>query len=130
MRLIVAGGREFTDWTRLCGVLEKFRFDRLVCGMARGADQMAFNWASSWHIPIDKYPADWLTHGKAAGFLRNEQMAKNADALIAFWDGESRGTKHMIDLALKLGLEVHVYRYRKGGDGVIVRRPTDDEERF
>jgi hypothetical protein len=57
------------------------------------------------------FPADWKTHGKAAGPIRNRQMAKNAEALIALWDGNSRGTKNMIETATKLGLKVYVKRY-------------------
>lgn len=56
-------------------------------------------------------PADWKGLGKSAGYKWNEQMAQNADALVAFWDGQSRGTKHMIDLACKYGLKVRVIKY-------------------
>jgi hypothetical protein len=57
------------------------------------------------------FKADWDKHGKAAGPIRNQQMAQEADGLIAFWDGKSRGTKDMIQKALNYGLETHVYRY-------------------
>ena len=57
------------------------------------------------------FPADWDKYGKRAGYLRNVQMAEYADALLAFWDGESRGTKNMIDEALSRGLKVGVKRY-------------------
>lgn len=57
------------------------------------------------------FPADWDTQGKKAGYIRNEQMVKNADALVAFWDGKSKGTKHMIDTAEKHGLPTRIIRY-------------------
>ena len=53
---------------------------------------------------------DWAKFGKAAGPIRNKTMAENGDALIAVWDGTSRGTKSMIDLAQKLGLKVFIYK--------------------
>lgn len=57
------------------------------------------------------FKADWDKHGKAAGFKRNTEMAKYADALIAFWDGKSKGTKHMIDTAKSHNLKVRVIAY-------------------
>ena len=57
------------------------------------------------------FPADWDKYGKAAGFIRNEQMAQNADALVVFWDGKSRGTKNMIELAAKYKLKVRIKKY-------------------
>ena len=57
------------------------------------------------------YPADWERHGRAAGPIRNEEMAEVSDALIAFWDGKSRGTKSMIEIAMRKGLQVAVVRY-------------------
>lgn len=64
-----------------------------------------------------KFQADWDRYGKSAGYRRNAEMAKfaseegNKGVLIAFWDGESRGTKNMIDLAKRYGLKVHVVNY-------------------
>ena len=58
-----------------------------------------------------EFPADWERHGKAAGYIRNREMAQNADALVAFWDGESRGTKSMIDLAKEYDLAVRVLKF-------------------
>ena len=60
------------------------------------------------NYPIKRFPADWENLGRGAGYVRNVQMAFYADALIAFWDGESRGTKHMIDIAKEKGLMVRV----------------------
>ena len=57
------------------------------------------------------HPADWERHGKAAGPIRNAEMADVSDALIAFWDGQSCGTKSMIELAKRKGLQVAVVRY-------------------
>jgi len=71
----------------------------IVSGKARGADQLGEQYAMSRSFQIESYPAEWDQYGKRAGYIRNEQMAQNADALVALWDGQSRGTKHMIDIA-------------------------------
>ena len=85
--------------------------DSVVCGCAKGADKLGACFAHDKGLRVHSYPANWTKHGKRAGILRNVDMAQNADCLIAFWDGESRGTKHMIETALDRGLDVHVYRY-------------------
>lgn len=53
------------------------------------------------------FPANWAEFGKYAGYIRNYDMGKNADMLIAFWDGKSKGTSHMIDIAERLNLIIH-----------------------
>lgn len=67
-------------------------------------------WARRNNVPVEKYPANWDKYGKSAGYIRNEEMAKVADSLLAIWDGKSRGTKHMIDIATKKGLTVFIYK--------------------
>jgi hypothetical protein len=119
MKVIISGSREgfnkeeFFDYMKLLVqtwiVHTVPIFDEVVSGTARGIDSLGEEWAMSFGIPIKKFPADWNKHGKSAGFKRNEEMAKYADCLIAFWDGGSRGTKHMIDLALKHGLKLFVF---------------------
>ena len=89
-------------------------FDRtdvaeVVSGTARGPDR----WGEAWADPLDfveltRMPADWDTHGKAAGPKRNKRMAEHADTLVAFYDGESAGTANMISTAREHGLDVHV----------------------
>ena len=83
----------------------------IVCGEARGADSLGKRLAYEKGWKVLSFPADWDKHGKAAGYKRNDEMARNADALIAFWDGKSRGTKHMIDLAKKYGLQTRIVGY-------------------
>lgn len=127
MRVIVAGSRGIANraWIRdiLYGLCIDVPYENsplcymeeLVCGMAKGPDLIAREFAEHTRqaydvkIKITDFPADWDAHGKKAGILRNIQMGDYADALIAFWDGKSRGTKHMIDYMLSLGKEVHVY---------------------
>ena len=111
-KVIVAGSRSIEDDGFIYEVLDyhKPRIKEIVSGLAPGPDTFAINWAEIHKIPIKMFPADWETKGKRAGFLRNEEMAKYADILIAFWNGNSRGTFHMIQTALNKGLEVHVYQ--------------------
>ncbi len=115
MRIIVAGGRDFGDYSRMVEYLDmalsSVTVDCIVSGCARGADSLGERYAAERGYSIVRYPADWAVHGKAAGPLRNRLMAANADALVAFWDGNSRGTADMIDVARAGGLRVRVVRY-------------------
>ena len=120
-KLIVAGGRDFSDYTLLSEKLNNVRSVlwehniaddlEIVCGKARGADTLGETWAKKNHVGVKYFPADWDEYGKSAGYRRNGDMANYADALIAFWDGESRGTAHMINLATEKDLTVMVVRY-------------------
>lgn len=115
MRTIIAGSRDCNDMDKLLEALEVCGWipSVVISGCARGADKLGERWAELLKVPCEKYPANWDLYGKSAGYRRNEEMADNADALIALWDGESRGTKHMIDIAKRKGL--HVYVYNVGG---------------
>lgn len=116
-RVIVTGSRTFNDYHLLCEKLDKVFAKRkptsIVCGEAKGADSLGRKYAEEHRIPINSCPADWEKHKKQAGYIRNETMAKNADACIAFWDGSSAGTKHMIDTASRMGLQVRVVKFDK-----------------
>ena len=91
----------------------KFKIDTVISGGARGADSLGERWANENKKELLRFPADWGKYGRAAGHIRNAEMAKNADALIAIWDGESRGTKDMINKAKKHGLQIYIF-YTKG----------------
>ena len=115
MKVIIAGGRGFDDYDLLCRKADVFlsRQDEveIVSGTAKGADKLGEKYATERGCPIKTFPADWGTHGNKAGYLRNEDMAIYADALIAFWDEQSKGTKHMIDIAELHKLKVRIVRY-------------------
>jgi glycerophosphoryl diester phosphodiesterase len=113
MRFIIAGGRNFDNYDLLsqtCGQLRE-QITEIVSGKARGADSLGETWGNENNVPIKSFPANWDLYGKRAGYLRNTEMADYADGLIAFWNGESKGTKHMIDTANNKGLEVHIIKY-------------------
>ena len=119
MKVIIAGSRDYDDYEQFEETLYRnhchpdsgsFFFSEVVSGGARGADRLGELFAVERDMPCTTFTPAWGRLGKRAGYVRNEEMASYADALIAFWDGESRGTKHMIDIALREGLDVHVYR--------------------
>ena len=117
MRIIIAGGRDFDDYKMLrdeVGNIIPLDFRQtLYCGMAQGADMFGHHLATVHNWEIVECHADWKKHGRSAGPKRNQHMAVRAEVLFAFWDGESKGTKDMINRALAEGLEVHVFRYSK-----------------
>lgn len=129
-RVIIAGGRDFDDYyllednvmewildTYLSGHYEDGKcIIEFISGKAKGADTLGEKFAKKHDYKITLFPADWNQYGKAAGPIRNRQMAEYAaqadkGVLFAFWDGESRGTKNMIDLAKQYGLDVHIINY-------------------
>lgn len=115
-KTIIAGSRDGVEFKHVLIAISLCGWDisTVVSGTARGADRFGEEWASLNNIPIERYPADWDNNKKAAGYIRNIEMADNAEALIALWDGESRGTKHMITVAKRKGLKVFIYDFIKG----------------
>ena len=111
--IIVAGSRGFDNYDLLKEKLDYY-FESctptIVCGEACGADSLGKRYAEEHGYNVLSFPADW-SKGRGAGYLRNEEMAKVADALVAFWDGKSPGTKHMIDTMKKLNKQVRVVKY-------------------
>ena len=114
-KVIVAGGRDFSDYDLLCTTLHHLLSKRsdveIVSGMARGADSLALRYAEENHIRVKKFPANWDRDGNSAGYKRNIQMAGYADACVCFWDGMSKGTADMIRMARFYKLQVRVIRY-------------------
>jgi hypothetical protein len=95
MKLIIAGSRNvYPEWQLIDALAMQFDLGitEVVSGGAKGVDTAAERFAEAAKLPFKLFPADWDKYGKGAGFIRNEQMAKYADALLAVWDGFSRGT--------------------------------------
>jgi hypothetical protein len=114
IRVIVAGGRDFFDYTLLEKKLDKMFSEKnviVVSGMAKGADSLGERYAREHNLLISHFPALWQQHGNRAGFIRNEEMAKYADACVCFWDGLSVGTEHMIETAKRMNLKLRVVNY-------------------
>ena len=117
-KLIVAGGRDFVDEDLLVRTIiamadvEFADFDvSIVSGMAKGADALAYKFAHTHEVQVYEFYADWKRNGKSAGFVRNAAMGMFADGLLAFWDGQSHGTEHMINFMKRQGKPVHVVTY-------------------
>lgn len=117
MKLIVAGSRSITDEKVLFRALDEYPNLRqphtIVSGRARGADTLGEEWANCMGIHLKLFPADWNTHGRKAGPLRNIEMGNYADVLLALWDGESRGTQHMIAYMRSLNKPVYIYNNKE-----------------
>ena len=117
MKVIIAGSRGFSDFQLMYEKCEEVLANRddveIVSGTAKGADKMGEHYASLKGFKVKQFPADWEKYGKSAGYKRNLEMAEYSDVLIAFWDGSSRGTKHMIDLANSKKIIVHVIEYNQ-----------------
>ena len=116
MKLIIAGGRDFSDYGLLKSSVDRIipigaNGVEIVSGCARGADALGELYAKENSVPVKKFPADWDKHGKSAGYIRNAQMAEYATHCICFWDGESKGTKMMIELAKKKGIRCDIIKY-------------------
>lgn len=109
MRVLVCGGREYTDKAALWSVLDAIgppEVSAIISGMARGADTLAAEWAERFGFPLQKFPADWTAHGRAAGPLRNQRMIDEGqpELVVAFPGG--KGTADMVLRAEKAGIPV------------------------
>lgn len=117
MKIIIAGGRDFNDYYTLCRVCDHMLSEQseieIISGTANGADKLGEQYANDRGYRLKQFPAKWSLYGKSAGYLRNEQMAEYGEALIVFWDGQSKGTGHMIDLARKYELKIKIHNYGK-----------------
>ena len=109
MNVAVVGSRKFNDYDSLCEVLFSSvnpLEDTIVSGGAKGADILAEQFADENNIPKKVFLADWNKYGKGAGFIRNSQIIEEADYVIAFWDGISKGTLDTINKAKKNNVEL------------------------
>lgn len=111
MKTIIAGSRDI----KLYSIIEKaiqqsgFEITTVISGTANGVDKLGEEYAKKYNLPVLNFPANWDKYGKSAGYIRNEEMANKAEALIAVWDGKSKGTGNMISIARKKYLKLFVY---------------------
>lgn len=135
MRVIIAGSRTFNNYNLLekeCNRIFKQLADEgyispyvkesqndieIISGTANGADKLGERFAKEYGLKLKQFPANWDLYGKSAGYRRNADMAQYAKqdeklgVLITLWDGKSKGTKHMIDLANKHKLRVFIINF-------------------
>lgn len=112
MKLAIVGSRSFMDYELLISKIKLFtrgiNITEIVSGGAKGADSLAERFAKDQNIKTKIFPADWNNFGKSAGMIRNKDIVKYSDIIIAFWDGKSTGTKNSIDLCLKLKKKISI----------------------
>ena len=137
VRIIIAGSRTFNDYQYLqkftLEVIEKVSLEyeteycekltkeqiKIISGRAKGADQLGERFGEEYGYQIELFPADWEKNGKEAGFIRNSIMGNcaiaddNIGVLIAFWDGQSKGTLDMIKKAKLHRMNVYVANFKE-----------------
>ena len=120
MKTIIAGSRDITDPSVLEQAIKDapFSITSVVSGGCRGADKLGESWASKNKLTCEVISANWDLFGKAAGYIRNEEMAQRAEALVAIWKIDkngngSKGTRNMISIAKRHGLKVHVFMVKE-----------------
>lgn len=113
MKVAVVGGRDFDSKDLLYNTLDaRGNIDLVVTGDAAGADALARRYATDRNIPLTVFRADWEQYGRAAGPKRNTHIVTSeAEVIIAFWDGKSRGTKNSIQQARSVGKDVVIVNY-------------------
>jgi hypothetical protein len=112
MRTIIAGSRSITRKKTITEAHKAsgFEITCVISGGAEGVDKLGELYATHIGVDVVVFPAQWDLYGRKAGYIRNAKMARFGEALLAIWDGKSKGTKHMIDIATKEGLKVYVHR--------------------
>lgn len=119
-KIIIAGGRDFADYSLLEFEVKKFIVENnlqlpieIVSGHARGADTMGERFAHKYKLDLKIFPADWDKYGNRAAPIRNEEMAKYCELqyAIIFWDGQSRGSKNMIERSVNHKLIYKIVKY-------------------
>ena len=125
MRFGVVGSRGFTNYQMVKNVLEQFlvQFPNfiLISGGAQGADSLGERFADEHGLEKIIHLPDWDKYGRSAGYIRNQKIVKDSDAVVAFWDGQSKGTEHTIDLCRSSGKGVFVFAIEK--DRLLKKTP-------
>lgn len=114
MRVIIAGSRTINEESIVQDAIFYSHMDitEIVSGGAKGVDKIAIVLAKRHKIPLKVFIPEWKRYGKEAGPIRNQIMAQYAQGLIAVWDGQSKGTRDMINQATRCGLKVYVYEVK------------------
>lgn len=115
MKLAIVGSREFNDYIKFKNVIIEYfdvpKITKIISGGARGVDTLAERFADENDISTLIFKPDWNKHGKSAGFIRNKDIVKSADVVIAVWNGISKGTKHSINICNENNKPLYIYNY-------------------
>ena len=113
-RVVVAGSRDFNDYERLSSELDARLKGKesitIISSTAKGADRMGERYAAEHGVNLERFPAEWGVYHKGADPIRNEKLVRSADAVIAFWDGESSGTRNIIECARRENIHCTVIK--------------------
>ena len=118
-KIIIAGSRSFNNYQylydRIKWVLNQENIDlhnvEIVCGMAQGADKLGEDYAIDNFLQVKYFPAQWDLYGKQAGYIRNKAMAEYTDLCICFYDGKSKGTRLMMNLAMEHKIPLYAFNF-------------------
>lgn len=111
MKVAIVGSRDFPSQQKVIDYVNQLSAHaQIISGGARGVDTWAEQAARKRGLNVTVFPAEWDRHGKVAGFLRNHDIVKYADRVVAFWDGKSRGTQHTMSLAKINGKPLEVIK--------------------
>lgn len=113
MKVAIIGGRSFNNYQLLSETIDRhfytngpfrsvFLVHEIISGGAKGADFLAAKFAKGNNIKLTEFLPDWDKHGKSAGFIRNEDIIKNSDMVLCFWDGQSKGSANSLSIAKRL----------------------------
>jgi len=110
MKVVIAGSRNIDDYKLVVDTISKsgYSITEVVSGCAVGVDRLGEQWARANNIPIKEMPADWFNYGNSAGPQRNRAMAEYADAAVVIWDGQSRGSRNMIENMIRRKKPYHI----------------------
>ncbi len=114
MKIAIVGSRSFTDYALLVAEVERLeaslstKITGIVSGGAKGIDTLAEAYAREHSIPMQIIRPDYATYGRRAPLVRNKEIVKAADVVLAIWDGQSPGTAHALKMARELGIKTIV----------------------
>lgn len=111
MKIAIVGSRSFSNLKKVRDYISQLPSDTvIVSGGAAGVDRQAVGWAMVLGMETIEFLPNWDKHGKSAGVIRNSEIVAMADKVVAFWDGQSRGTLDSINKAKAAGKPVEVIR--------------------
>jgi hypothetical protein len=104
-KVAIIGSRNFNDYELVKKIMETIPdIDLIISGGAKGADSLGELWAKENNKKIKIFKPDWENNGRAAGVIRNQTIVVSSDLVVAFWDGQSKGTKSSIDFCKKYNI--------------------------
>lgn len=123
-KIAIVGSREGIDRNAVEEFINHLDSDHniVISGGAKGVDSWAAERAEARGIETLVIRPNWKKHGNGAGFRRNKLIVHEADSVVAFWDGESRGTEHTIKTAIEAGKHTAVF----SASGVLLREFIPD----